>query len=244
MRFENHCLAHLKAEPHPLHYPHNDPCSTPLSQGIQRPPFSSQPCEGKRGRVVLSSGGAERPGDCLLLPHPAAEPELEDWPPGSHPLLPGIAHTCSAPMRHLEARPWALEEQAHHHLASGTPCSLRQVRMALSPDASPCTEPHHCPQAQGTPWREETGSPPPHLSSSRSRRCGECWERKSGRGGPLPTKYGKHSEQRTIFLSTWDVPVMVTATPRVLFWLELPWPKLLLREAGLGTVCSLWRSSS
>lgn len=40
-------------------------------------------------------------------------------------------------MRHLEARPWALGEQAYHHLASGTPWSLRQVRMALSPDASP-----------------------------------------------------------------------------------------------------------
>jgi len=92
----------------------------------------------KQGRVVTTTGGTGRPGNSLLLPHAVAEPEPEeDWPPDSHPgtapstsscrtlppflSRPGMPHTCSALMRHLEARPWALGEQAHHRLVLGDP---------------------------------------------------------------------------------------------------------------------------
>lgn len=99
--------------------------------------------------MVITTGGTETPGHFLMLPHPGAEPELENQPPNTHqqgtgpstsgcrillPLLPhpGTPHSCSI-MRLLEVRPWALMEQAPHNLFSGNPLLLETVQDCTKP---------------------------------------------------------------------------------------------------------------
>lgn len=39
-------------------------------------------------RAAITTIGTEEPRSVLMLPHPVAEPEPENWPPNTHPLLP------------------------------------------------------------------------------------------------------------------------------------------------------------
>lgn len=157
-------------------------------------------------------------------------------PPAARP------RTCSGFMRHLEVKQWAHRGKPTTAYFQGTPFSL-ECMIPLRPEASPWTGPPRCPhRAPAFCPRHRDGSgvkKPANHPTQLPQRFLETLEprEETQEDGAPPSHMRRAWRAAPGSPSTSGTVIVASATPTVLFWLELPGPRL-------SSACSLQKSSS